>query len=169
VRGLGSTLLFVVALAVGLGLWLFYFVGTTHPRHADAIVVLSGDPNRLVKGLQLLRERVAPVLAFSLAPGTDHLFTHLCARSGIECFHARPYSTEGEAKTIGLIARRREWNSLVIVSSRFHLRRAEMLFDRCTHAKLQVVPSRTPFWEYVHYAPLEAGKLFVQLTFQRSC
>ena len=168
-RGLGSTLVFVVALAVGLGLWLFYFVGTTHPRHADAIVVLSGDPNRLVKGLQLLREHVAPVLAFSLAPGTDHLFTKLCRRPSVDCFHAAPFSSEGEAKTIGRMAEKRGCNSLVIVSSRFHLRRAELLFDRCTHAKLQVVASRTPFWEYVRYAPLEAGKLFVQLTFRRAC
>jgi hypothetical protein len=166
---------FVIAvlIAVGgllvLGSWLFYFVGTNHPHEADAIVVLAGDPRRPATGVRLLHEGVAPVLELSLDPKANAKIAALCGDRGISCFHASADSTRGEARTVARLARRHDWQSIVIVSSRYHLRRARMLFRRCTGAQLQIVPAHTSRWEYLRNLPFETSKLLVQLTVVRGC
>jgi hypothetical protein len=154
----------VVALAAG-GAWLLYFVGTDHPAKADAIVVLSGDIRRVPTGVRLFDEGTAPNLLISLygdMPGA-------CTRAHVTCFHAHPISTRGEAEMVARMARTRGWKNIIIVSSRYHLRRARMLFARCTDARLQVVPSKTSFHRFAIALPLELAKWAYQLTFQRHC
>ena len=166
-------LLIVVLIAVGglvaLGSWLFYFVGTDHPHRADVIVVLAGDPRRATTGVRLLHEDVAPVLELSLERNADAKVAALCDLPRVSCFHASTDSTRGEARTFARLARRHDWHSIVIVSSRFHLRRARMLFRRCTNAHLQIVPAHTSLLEYTRNLPFETGKLLVQLTVERGC
>jgi uncharacterized SAM-binding protein YcdF (DUF218 family) len=159
----------VLGALVALLLWLFVFVGTSHPKHADAIVVLAGNSGRVTTGMRLHREGIAPVLAVSVDETTDIRRAPVCRGRRVVCFHASPFSTRGEAETFSRIARRRGWRRVVIVSSRFHLRRARMLFHRCTEASLQVVPSHTSLWQYLTNIPLELGKLLVQVTVVRGC
>jgi DUF218 domain-containing protein len=159
----------VVGGLVALGLWLFYFVGTENPHHADAIVVLAGNSKRPPKGLELLHRQVAPVLALSIPADPGPSVRKLCRRPHVTCFHAEPFSTRGEAETVARLAKRRGWNSLVVVSSRYHLRRAQMLFDRCTNADLQFVPAPTSAWDYLKNLPFEIGKLTVQTVWHRGC
>jgi uncharacterized SAM-binding protein YcdF (DUF218 family) len=154
---------------VALLLWLFVFVGTSHPRHADAIVVLAGNAGRVTTGERLHAEGVAPVLALSVDQTTNVKTSPMCRARRVLCFHASPFSTRGEAETFSRIARRHGWHSIVIVSSRFHLRRAHMLFRRCTNAELQIVPSKTGFLQYLANIPLELGKLLVQFAVIRGC
>ncbi|MHB8642509.1 MAG: YdcF family protein [Gaiellaceae bacterium] len=153
-----------VALAAG-GAWWFYFVGTDHPAKADAIVVLSGDLRRVPTGVRLFDEHVAPNLLISLYGAVPKS----CGRPHVMCFHAHPLSTRGEAETVARMARAHGWKSIIIVSSRYHLRRARMLFARCTDARLQVVPSKTSLRRYMIAVPLELAKWAYQLTVQRRC
>jgi hypothetical protein len=162
-------LLVLLAALAGAGLWLFYFVGTDPPFPADVIVVLAGNPGRPATGVRLQLEGVAPDLALSVVPPLQTKIARLCKRRATTCFHAKPESTEGEARTFARLARKRGWDRVVIVSSRFHLRRARMLFGRCTDAKLEVASARTTLWEYVKNVPLEAGKFVVQVTVDRGC
>ena len=163
-------LLVILAALAGAGLWLFYFVGTDEPYPADAIVVLSGNPGRPAKGVELQREGVAPELVLSVIPPLTKKVARLCSeRRTVICFHADPESTVGEARAFAQLAKQRGWDSAVIVSSRFHLRRARMLFARCTDAKLQVASSDTTLSEYARNVPLEVGKFLDQLTLNRGC
>jgi DUF218 domain-containing protein len=155
-----------LAVFVALVFSYFYFVGTSHPKHADAIVVLAGDRVRISTAVRLFDEHVAPNLLVSL---WGNVPTALCARTGVDCFHAHPFSTQGEAETVSRLARLHHWTSIVIVSSHYHLRRAHMLFRRCTHAKLQLVPARTTVVGYLENIPLELGKFAYQLTLDRRC
>src|SRR5204863_8394829 len=84
------------------------------PRHADVVVVLSGDKGRLPPALGLVRSGVAPVLAISTVDRTPHwtFARRLCAagrygRARVICFDAVPYSTQGEARTLRVLSRRR--------------------------------------------------------------
>ena len=153
-----------VALAVG-GAWLFYFVGTGHPAKADAIIVLSGDLRRVPTGVRLFHEGVAPNLLISLYGDVPKS----CGHPHVTCFHAHPFSTRGEAETVARMARTHRWKSIIIVSSSYHLRRARMLFARCTDARLQLVPSKTSFYRFAIAVPLEVAKWAYQLTIQRHC
>lgn len=168
-RRLRFVLLAAVCTLAGACLWLFVLVGTKHPEPADAIVVLAGNPGRLDTGLRLVREGAAPTLAVSLEEHPDPRAITACRQRHAVCFHASPYSTRGEARAVARLARTHGWHRIVIVSSRFHLRRAELLFERCTDASVQVVPARTTLWDYVKNVPLELGKLLVQVTAERAC
>ena len=159
---------FVAALAAAT-LLLFVLVRSDSPRHADVIVVLSGDRARLATGLRLFRAHVAPTLLISRDDRPWRDADLLCLRRGVRCFHAHPYSTEGEAETVERLGRRRRWRRIVVVTSRYHLRRARMLFERCTQRRPQVVAARTTFLDYVEVVPWEWGKLLYQLTVDRSC
>jgi len=110
---------------------------------ADAVIVLAGQEERLPVALEIFERGVAPTLVIS--DGLDPRWTaanRLC-RFGdprrIVCVRPDPYSTRGEARFVARLARERGWNSLVIVSSRFHLFRSRRLFERCFDGKLSVV------------------------------
>jgi hypothetical protein len=163
----------VVAALVGMlaaaTLFLFVLVPSDSPRDADAIVVLSGDRARLTTGLRLFHEHVAPTLLISRDSRPWREVDALCRRGGVMCFRADPYSTQGEAETVERIARGRDWNRIVVVTSRYHVRRARMLFGRCLDHRPQVVAARTTLLDYVTVVPWEWGKLVYQLTVDRSC
>ena len=148
----------------------------TAPAHADAVVVLSGNKQRLPPALALIRRGVAPVLALSTVQRTPHWpqAEALCrARryraAKVVCFTARPFSTRGEAETVARLARARDWRSLVVVTSTFHITRAHLLFRRCFHGRLDVLGSPSTWWRLPAEWATETGKLAVQLTVERSC
>jgi uncharacterized SAM-binding protein YcdF (DUF218 family) len=146
------------------------------PAHADVVVVLSGNKRRLPPALALIRRGVAPVLALSTVQRTAHWpeAERLCARhryagARVVCFIAVPFSTVGEARTVTRLARELGWNSVVVVTSTFHVTRAHMLFRRCYHGTLSVVGSGSTWWRLPEEWASETGKLVVQLTAERGC
>ena len=148
-------------------LYLFVFVPSAHPKHADAIVVLSSARPRYDLGLELYRRRIAPALVLSL-PAFEARGGNACPDYA-DCFHAHPYSTRGEARTVARLVRAHGWHTIVVVTSRYHVRRARMLFGRCTSARLQFVGADASLYSYVRNVPLEWAKLAYQLTRQRAC
>jgi len=116
------------------------------PAKADVVVVLSGGRERLPPALALIRRGVAKTLAISSVSRTKPwaIARRLCAsgryaHARVLCFEARPYSTEGEAKTVERLVREHRWSHIVVVTSRFHVTRAHMLFRRCYHGSLSFV------------------------------
>lgn len=174
----------ILVLALLVGAWLaaclYFFVwprADAPPTHADAVVVLSGDRNvRLDPGIRLVGRGVAPVLVISGArqdPRWRKAQT-LCHRGHVAaarviCFEPVPFSTRGEARAIGRLAREHGWQRVVIVTSTFHLTRAKMLVRRCYHGRLWEVGTPTPWWRLPEEWAFETGKLAVQLTAERTC
>jgi uncharacterized SAM-binding protein YcdF (DUF218 family) len=152
--------------------------GDTAPKRADVVVVLSGARDeRLDPALRLVRSRVAPTLAIS---GVAHdpkwekarfLCGHGATGFRVVCFSPRPYSTQGEARTIARLARANGWHRIVVVTSGYHVFRARMLFERCLPSgdRLWVVAAGYPLLRLPAELVTESGKLFVQETFQRGC
>jgi len=146
------------------------------PQHADAVVVLSGGRERLPPALALVRRGVAPVLAISSVSRTKpwRLGRQVCAaghvgRAAVLCFDAKPYSTQGEAETLARLARRHRWSSIIVVTSRFHVTRAQLLFRRCYDGKLSMVGVPTTWWKLPLEWVSETGKLIIELTARRGC
>jgi uncharacterized SAM-binding protein YcdF (DUF218 family) len=143
------------------------------PRHADAVVVLAGDHLRLGKALELMTRGVAPTLVISdgRAPGW-YRANRLCdgrARFRVVCFEPRPYSTRGEAREVARLARSRGWRSVVVVTSRYHLTRARLLFRRCVDGRVSATGatyrrSLVPLEVF-----LEPAKLVYALVVARGC
>ncbi|HZC31030.1 MAG TPA: YdcF family protein [Gaiellaceae bacterium] len=179
---MGRRLLVVLAvlvaawLTVALVLFVWPPAETGAPRHADVVVVLSGATNRLTPALALIRKHVAPVLAISSIAASPKwaIGERLCRTrrydgARVVCFEALPYSTKGEAETMTRLARRYNWRSIVVVSSTYHLTRANVLFSRCYRGRLSFVGAPSTWWRLPIEWATETGKLFVQETFERGC
>ncbi len=142
---------------------------------ADAVVVLAGSKHeRLDRGLELMREGVAPVLVIS--DGFDPRqprANRLCQEGGdgfsVACFTPDPDSTRGEARKTAELARKHGWQRVLLVTSRFHVTRARMLFDRCLDADVDAVGVDYPWTSVPTAVAGEWVKLGLSSTVTRGC
>jgi uncharacterized SAM-binding protein YcdF (DUF218 family) len=143
--------------------------------HADAAVVLAGGRGpRLQRGLDLVRQGVAPVLVVSDGwsptwPEANRLCAGRSTPVPVICFHPVPYRTYGEARAFEKLATERGWKSVVLVSSRYHLLRARMLFGRCYDGDIGTTASPGSLSSRIMAAPIETAKLGYALVVRRDC
>jgi uncharacterized SAM-binding protein YcdF (DUF218 family) len=96
-------------------------------------------------------------------PASDRLMKRMCLprKPGIEviCSRPDPSTTQGEEMMTRRLAGERHWRNILIVSWRYHLPRARLIFNQClsgmgvsTAAKAvprqYVLPVR--YWQYVY-------------------
>jgi uncharacterized SAM-binding protein YcdF (DUF218 family) len=142
---------------------------------ADAAVVLAGGRGpRLSEGMALVKKGVAPVLVVSDGwsstwPEGNRLCAGRSAPVPVVCFHPQPYSTRGEAEAFAKLAAKRGWRSVVVVSSRYHLVRARMLFERCYDGQISTAPANGSLLSRIIAAPIETVKLGYALLIRRGC
>jgi uncharacterized SAM-binding protein YcdF (DUF218 family) len=171
--------LLVLVAAYAIGGALFLARDDDPVSRADAVVVLAGGDSRLDVGLDLVRDGVAPVLVVSEdTTGRDDERVAFCAEGGtsaklvdveVVCRIASPYSTRGESRVVAQLAEKRDWDSIVVVSSRYHLFRAERLIERCTDTRLAMRGAPEPWWRNVIAVPTEWAKLALAETTRRDC
>lgn len=159
---------------VGATFYLFVFPHMDRVTHADAVVVLSGGrTDRLPKGLGLVERGVAPTLVISDGMNPDYPQANKLCKGRepfkVICFRPDPYSTRGEAEEVARLARRHGWRSIVVVTSRYHVFRARMLFRRCFKGPLAVVGSMPSAGNFALGALQEWPKLIYESTLVRSC
>jgi uncharacterized SAM-binding protein YcdF (DUF218 family) len=170
-------LVLAAVVVVGLTFPLFVSPPTDEPGRADAVVVFAGgDGERQEEGLRLVREGVAPALVISDGglPGSRNARVCRERPAGLRlyCLSPDPATTRGEARQFAELAEREGWESLVLVTSNYHVRRAGLLLDRCYGGQVRRVA--TPlFNDYRRETARQlAGEwlaLGAALTLQRSC
>ncbi len=121
------------------------------PPGADAVVVLSGDHGeRLRTGLELVERDVAPTLVLVGAPdfpAADAVCSTDDASRSFEVVCLRPNpdpNTRGQARATAALAAQRRWRTLAVVTSKQHVERARLMFDRCFPGELDVVGAELP-------------------------
>jgi uncharacterized SAM-binding protein YcdF (DUF218 family) len=160
-----------VAYAVGIPLFLGQDDDPLPPK-ADAIVVLAGSDRRLPAAQALFGGGLAPTLVVSAdRAGTDPRRDALCKKppAGVVCVHAGPSTTQGEAGAVRELAERNDWSSIILVTSRYQMYRAGLIFRRCVNAKISQHGVDEPWWRDAIAVPLEWIKLGVAETVRRGC
>jgi uncharacterized SAM-binding protein YcdF (DUF218 family) len=141
---------------------------TDHPRSADAVVVFGGDGPRMAMGMTLVRKGVARVLAVSVGSPFDPCYRRHDPFTVI-CFRPEPFTTQGEARWLGTMARSEGWHDVVVVVSDSQATRARLRIRRCYGSGLQVVAVRFGVVETLTNSAYEWGALFKALALQRGC
>lgn len=130
----------VVAVLVLIGAtgYVVFSEATEDPlKRVDAVVVLAGDHDgREGYGLELARRGLAHAVVLSDPyPVSDDVMRTACNETiaGVEVICGRPAAntTRGEASMVRQLADIRGWRSIIVVSWRFHLPRARMIFSQC--------------------------------------
>jgi uncharacterized SAM-binding protein YcdF (DUF218 family) len=71
------------------------------------------------------------------------------------CLTPSPDSTRNEARATGQLAAERHWKRLLVVTTRYHVARARLLFHRCFAGEVEAIG------EYPHLGKLFARRLVV--------
>ena len=138
--------------------------------------MLAGSDVRLPVALRLIHAGVSKTLVVSAdAAASDPDRDALChgpkpTGYKLVCQVADPFSTRGEARMIAGLVTKNRWRSVVVVTSRYHLYRSDILIRRCT--KIDVALRGTDadtWWRKALAIPLEYAKLIRAETFQRGC
>lgn len=174
------TLAFVSVIAFVVGFALFVREARSFtpgpPSNADGIVVLTGGPGRVATGVSLLEdERGDRLLISGINPGSpvaDIASAAGVAESWFECcvdVGADAADTEGNAVETAGWAGRRGYDSLIVVTSDYHMPRALLELQAAmpetrlvAHAVAAPAPWSNPnearrwLTEYVKYAAVYA-------------
>lgn len=160
---------------VSVNVRLFVWPAVDDPTRADAVVVLAGGRGeRIALAMRLMRERVAPVLVL-VGEQTEPEAAELCQgdrpRFELVCLLPSPDSTRTEARAAARLASDRQWRSLVLVTSSYHVTRSRMILDRCFPGDLDAVGAKAPFG-FASLVPLvvkEWAALIHTATVSRGC
>lgn len=161
----------VVVVVVAASARLFVWSPTDRPAKVDAIVALGGDPGqrRAHEAIALAKAGYAPVVVISLGGNPPVRCPSPPARVHVVCFRADPLDTRGEAEYVGRLAARRHWHRLIVVPERTQTTRARLLFERCTSARLLMVPVDDPVSHLPYDVLYEWGALAKALVLHRGC
>lgn len=137
VLALVGALLLHIAVAAAGGYWLLTRAPVDPLAPVDAVVVLGGQHDgREERGIELAKATGATtVLLSDPYSDDDATMRRLCGThvGDIEvlCFVPHPSTTRGEALAARAFAQRRGWSRIVVVSWRYHLPRARIVFEQC--------------------------------------
>ena len=164
----------VLALAYVIGIPLFHHHDDddTLPKGADAVVALAGSDRTLPAAQTLVGGGIAPTLVVSAEKnGRDNARSRACRSkaSDVICVYAGPYSSVGEAQAISELAKRRRWDTVVVVTSDYETFRAERAFQRCGDFRVATYGVDEPWWRTAIGIPLEWVTLGVSETVRRNC
>jgi hypothetical protein len=140
------------------------------PDRVDAIIELAGpgDDSRDQVALDLARQHRAPVLVQSTIPGDARCLPAVQGVT-IECFHALPNTTRGEARYIGQLAEQRHWTSVILVTTPDQAWRARLRVSRCFDGQIYNATAHLPFWMWFRQIPYQWFASAKALTIERGC
>lgn len=160
-----AAILVALTVLMGIsGITLFTNAKADQLQKADAIVVLGGEHDgREDYGIELARKGWAPTVVISDAyPNDDPVMHRVCKpQPPIEvlCARAAELNTRGEAQMVQRLAAQRSWTKIIVVTWRYHLPRARLIFQQCFSPNsdsvvMEAVPRRYDYsmarWQFIY-------------------
>jgi hypothetical protein len=141
------------------------------PDHADAIIELGGPGDRDAVTMSLAEQHLAPLVIKSISE--DETTFDSCLPPipdvTIDCHHAVPPTTRGEARYIGDRAAAEHWESVIIVTTPDHAWRARLRVERCFPGDVYVATSPLPEWDWLRQIPYQWAATVKAELFERDC
>jgi uncharacterized SAM-binding protein YcdF (DUF218 family) len=143
------------------------------PPKVDAIIELGGPgmDGRDRLALDLARAQRASYLVQSTV--VEEAGTSRCLAAvpnvTVLCFHAEPNTTRGEAHYIAAEAARRNWRSIVLVTTPDQAWRAELRTTRCFGGEVYAATSHLPAQAWLRQIPYQWAATVKAEIFERIC
>ncbi|MGR6899875.1 YdcF family protein [Glutamicibacter sp. BSL13] len=151
-------------------------------RHADAVISLAPGNSRLPTALYLYAQGNADELVISwfpsrmsqevVEPERGWLGDQVCSKDSyddIHCFTPAIDSTYGEALSVKELVSEQRWQSITVVTSRYHAFRAKFIFKRVlppdVDVEVVVSPTKLSVQDWVRHIIYE-NAAFVKAVFE---
>jgi uncharacterized SAM-binding protein YcdF (DUF218 family) len=154
----------IVTLNGVVGYAIFGNASENAVSRVDAVVVLGGEHDgRERYGLALAQHGFASTVVLSDPyPAADRLMRQICHYDVVEVICARPdpSTTRGEAIMTRRLAMEHHWKKILIVSWRYHLPRARLVFYQClSDIGVLITAKGVPrqyvlpmwYWQYIYF------------------
>lgn len=134
----------------------------------DAVIVLGGSSDeRLPVAQRFAADAGAPVLVVSWTDTPGNISADALCReaffpnASLVCFRPAGLDTRGEADVIGKLAKANGWTSIAVVTSSYHVPRAETLIEQCAGVEVHMVASKPKLdsMEWLRRFVIETGGL----------
>jgi len=154
-----------IALNSAIGYTVYSNAADSVLSRVDAVVVLGGEHDgREAYGLGLAQRGLASTVLLSNPYGpTDPVMKRMCLHRNdaieVICSRPDPLTTRGEAMMTRRLARERNWHKILIVTWRYHLPRARLVFHQCLSGEgVSIAAKATPrqyvlpvwYWQYIY-------------------
>ena len=119
----------------------------SQPVLADGVIVLAGDGSRIPIAVGLVERGVASTLVVAGKPDTAS-GVELCELPQpyeVVCLRPTPDNTRTEARAAAQLAQDRDWQSVVLVTSKYHLARAGLHLRRCFGGTVHTYGESPPY------------------------
>jgi hypothetical protein len=141
------------------------------PAQVNAIIMMAGPTgDRQSVALELARERRAPVVVISRG---QHGYSGPCPAPvpdvRLICFDPDPGNTRGEAEFAANLAKKYNWESVVLVTTAEQDTRARMLVRRCFGGQVYVVTAPESLSSLPGQIVYGWGALLKALVLERAC
>jgi uncharacterized SAM-binding protein YcdF (DUF218 family) len=155
----------IAALNGAAGYLIFSNATDSALSRVDAVIVLGGEHDgREDYGLELAPQVHASTVVLSDPyPSSDRLMRRVCLprKDAVEviCSRPDPSTTRGEAIMTRRLAGERHWKNILVVSWRYHLPRARLIFNQCLSAMgVSIAAKAVPrhyvlpvwYWQYLY-------------------
>lgn len=167
-----------LALVLAWSVFAYVFVidpSADQPRRSDAIVVLGPlIDSKFQQAIDLARRLDIPEVVLSVGSTPTEITSPRCTKfteaPHISCFVPDPFTTRGEAREIGQLAKTRHWHNVLVLSPTFQLSRARILIKRCYSGDLQMVetPIAQNVWGWMNTLVYQTGATIKALV-ERGC
>lgn len=179
---MGVVVIALLSTYVAVTALFFVRPATGTVRHPQAVVVLDGSGDRRGRGVALAEAGHVGTLVISDpernpcphdAPGVPHDLNGLpndVRGVRVLCFDPNPVSTQGEARAIAALARRYDWQRLLVVTGTAQVTRARVRLERCYHGQMAfsgIDPSGLGGW--IHDIAYEQAAIVKAEVWQRGC
>jgi len=130
-------ILLVVCFFIALPPWPLlaqWLVVNNRPEPADVIITLSGDSERDLYAAELYRKGMAPKIIMTGCGSEAARMAKRAVRAGVPekdvLLEQKAESTYENAVFSKEIVLREKWESAIVVSSSYHMRRSKLVFER---------------------------------------
>jgi hypothetical protein len=142
-----SALSFALVLVAITSMWIL-FPSRENPTPSDVVMVIAGSSDgRHQLGARLVEERFSENFVVSNPLGrTDKIGSAHCRGADrpesvrrVWCLVPVPSKTIGEVMAMKELAKKEEWETATVVTSRVHARRVSTMFAQCTDLDVNVI------------------------------
>ncbi|MEV4987903.1 YdcF family protein [Pseudarthrobacter sp. LMD1-1-1.1] len=121
---------------------LYVIPSVDKPTSSDVLFVLAPSYDRISLAENMMETGFAETLVVSSPTSSESGRPAICdekLKYKVICFSPEPITTRGEARALRTLSQEYGWDTASVITARFHVSRARLIFQRCFAGDLNII------------------------------